>query len=195
MERYSMFLGRKNQYCENDCTTKHNIQIQCDPYQITSGIFHRTRTKYFTIHQFSSVTQVMSDSLWPHGLQHAMPPCPSPSPRVYPNSCLLSQWCHPTICCPLLLLPSIFPSIRVFSNESALLIRLSKYWSFSFNISPSDEHSGLISIKMDWLDLPEVQMTLQALLQHHSSKASILWCSAFFIVLLSHPCWNIKDTK
>ena len=88
---------------------------------------------------------------------------------------------------PLLLLPSIFPSIKVFSNESALCIRWPKYWSFSFNISPSNEHSRLISFRMDWLDLLAVQGTPKSLLQHHSSKASILWCSAFFIVQLSHP--------
>ena len=87
----------------------------------------------------------------------------------------------------LLLLPSIFPSIRVFSNESALCIRWPKYWSFSFKISPSNEHPGLISLRMDWLDLLAVQGTLKNLLQHHSSKASILQCSAFFIVQLSHP--------
>ena len=90
------------------------------------------------------------------------------------------------LCCPLLLLPSIFPNIRVFSNESALGMRWPKYWSFSFNISPSNEHPGLISFRMDWLDLPAVQGTLKSLLQHHSSKASILWHSAFFIVQLSH---------
>ena len=94
---------------------------------------------------------------------------------------------HLILCCPLLLLSSIFPSIRVFSNESALRIRWPKYWSFSFNISPSNEYSGLISFRMDWLDLLAVQGTLQSLLQHHSSKASILPCSAFFTVLHSHP--------
>ena len=91
------------------------------------------------------------------------------------------------LCHPLLLLPSIFPSIRVFSNESALLIRWPKYWSFSVNISPSNEHPGLISFRMDWLDLLAVQGTLKSLLQHHSSKASILQCSVFFILQLSHP--------
>ena len=91
------------------------------------------------------------------------------------------------LCCFLLLLPSIFPSMRVFSNELALHIRGSKYWSFSFSISPSNEYSGLTSFRMDWLDLLAVQGTLKSLLQHHSSKASILWCSAFFIVQLSHP--------
>ena len=94
---------------------------------------------------------------------------------------------HLILCHSLLLLPSSFPSIRVFSNESALRIRWSKYWSFSFDISPSNEHLGLIFFRMDWLDLLAVQGTLKNLLQHHSSKASILWCSAFFIVQLSHP--------
>ena len=94
---------------------------------------------------------------------------------------------HLILCRPLLLLPSVFPSIRVFSNESALHIRWPKYWSFSFNINPSNEYSGLISFRMDWLDLLAVQGTLKSLLQHHSSKASILWRSAFFIVQLSHP--------
>ena len=94
---------------------------------------------------------------------------------------------HLILCHPLLLLPSIFPSIRVFSNESALRIRWPKYWSFSFNISPSNEHPGLISFRMDWLDLFAVQGTLKSLLQHHSSKASFFQCSAFFTVQLSHP--------
>ena len=94
---------------------------------------------------------------------------------------------HLILCCPLLLLPSIFPSIRVFSNESVLRIRWSKYWSFSFSISPSNEYSGLISLRMDWLDLLAVQGTLKSLLQHHSSKASVFRHSAFFIVQLSHP--------
>ena len=98
------------------------------------------------------------------------------------------------LCHPLLLLPSIFPSIRVFTNESVLCIRWPKCWSFSFNISPSNEYSGLISFRMDWLDLPEVQRTLNSLLQHHSSKASILWCSAFFMVHLSHPYMTTGKT-
>ena len=94
---------------------------------------------------------------------------------------------HLILCHPLLLLPSIFPSIRVFSNESFLCIRWPKYWSFSLNISPSNEHWGLISFRMDWLDLLAVQRTLKSILQQHSSKTSILWCSAFFIVQFSHP--------
>ena len=94
---------------------------------------------------------------------------------------------HLSLCHPLLLLPSIFSSIKVFANESILHIRWPKYWSFSFSISPSNEYSGLISFRIDWLDLLEVQGTLKSLLQNHSSKASVLWCSAFFIVQLSHP--------
>ena len=94
---------------------------------------------------------------------------------------------HLILCRPLLLLPSIFPSIRVFSNEPALCIKWPNYWSFSFSIIPSNQHPGLIPFRMDWLDLLAVQRTLKSLLQHHSSKASILWCSAFFIVQLSHP--------
>ena len=101
---------------------------------------------------------------------------------------------HLILCHPLLLLPSIFPSIRVYSNESALRIRWPKYWSFSFNISPSNEHPGLISFRMDWLDLLVVQGTLKSLLQHHSSKASILRCSAFFIFQISHPYMTTGNT-
>ena len=101
---------------------------------------------------------------------------------------------HLILCRPLLLLPSIFPSIRVFSNESALRMRWPKYWSFSFNISPSNEHPGLISFRMDWLDLLAVQGTLNSLLQHYSSKASILWRLAFFIVQVSHPYMTTGKT-
>src|SRR5574338_685232 len=101
---------------------------------------------------------------------------------------------HLILCRPLLLLPSIFPSIGVFSNESVLCIRRPKYWSFSFSISSSNEYSGLISFRMDWLDLLAVQGTLKSLLQHHSSKASILWCSAFFMVQLSHPYMTTGKT-
>ena len=121
--------------------------------------------------QFSH--SVESDSLRPHESQHARPPCPSPTPRVHPNACALSQWCHPAISSTaliLLLLPSMPPSIRVFSNDSALRIRWPNYWSF-FSISPSNEHPVLVSFMMDWLDLLAVQGTLKRLLQHHSSKA------------------------
>ena len=140
----------------------------------------------------------MSDSLQPHGLQRARPPCPSPTLGVTDVIKLMSSNSlklieslmssnHLILCRPLLLLPSIPSSIRVFSNESALRIGWPKYWSFSFNISSSNEHSGLTSFRMDWLDLLAVQGTLKSLLQHRSSKASILRCSAFFIVQLSHP--------
>ena len=101
---------------------------------------------------------------------------------------------HLIFCCPFLLLPSIFPSIRIFSSQSVLHIRWPKYWSFSFSISPSNEYSRLISFRIDWLDLFAVQGTLRSLLQHHSSKASILWCSAFFIVQLSHPYMTTGKT-
>ena len=109
----------------------------------------------------------------------------SPSKLMSIESMMSSN--HLILYHPLLLLPPIFPSIRVFSNESALLIRWPRYWSLSFDISPSNEHPGLISFRMDWLDLLAVRGTLKSLLQHHSSKASILWCSAFFTVQLSHP--------
>ena len=118
----------------------------------------------------------------PHESQHARPPCPSPTPGIYPNLMsieLVMPSNHLILCHPLLLQPPIPPSIRVFSNESTLRI---KYWSFSFSISPSNEHPGMISFRMDWLDLLAVQGTLKSLLQHHSSKASILQCSAFFMV-------------
>ena len=136
--------------------------------------------------QFSH--SVVSDSLRPHESQCARPPCPSPTPGVHSDSRPSSQWSsHLILCRPLLLLPPIPPSIRVFSNELTLPIRWPKYWNFSFSISPSNEHPGLISFRMDWLDLLAVQGTLKSLLQHHSSKESILRHSAFFTVQLSHP--------
>ena len=132
----------------------------------------------------------MSDSLQPHELQHARPPL---SITNYRSSLRLTSIksmmpsSHLILCRTLLLLPPIPPSIRDFSNESALRMRWPKYWSFSFSIIPSKEHPGLISLRMDWLDLLAVQRTLKTLLQHHSSKASILQHSAFFTVQLSHP--------
>ena len=142
---------------------------------------------------FSSVA---SDSLRPHEPQHTRPPCHitnswSPPKPMSIESVMPSD--HLILCCPLLILPSIFPSIRVFSNESALRIRWPKNWSFSFSISPSNEHPGLISFRMDWLDLLAVQGTLKSL-QHHSSKASILRRSSFFIVQLSHPYMTTGKT-
>ena len=129
--------------------------------------------------QFSR--SVMSNSWQPHGLQHTRLPCPSPSPRVCPSSCPLS---HDTIEPSHPLLPSSPPALSL-SNESALCIRWPQYWSFS--ISPSNEYAGLISFRINWLDLLAVQGPLKSLLQHHSLKASILWHSAFFIVQFSHP--------
>ena len=132
----------------------------------------------------------MSDSLQSHGLQNARLPCPSPSPAACSNSCPLSRWCHLIISSsvvPFSSCSSIFPSIRVFSNESALHIRWPKYWSFNFSISPSNEYSVLISFRIDCFDLLAVQGTLKSLLLYHNSNASILQHSAFFMVQLSHP--------
>ena len=133
----------------------------------------------------------MSDSLRNHGLPHARPPCPSPTPGACSNSFMSIESVKPSnhlvLCLPLLLLPSIFPSFRVFSSESVLHIRWPKYWSFSFSISSSNETSRLIFFTIDWFDFLAVQGTLKSLLQHHSSKGSILRCSAFFMVQLSHP--------
>ena len=132
-------------------------------------------------HPFQFSCSVVSDSLWPHGLQHARPPCPSPTPGVYSNSCLLSPWCHPTISssvvpfssCPQSFLASgFFPMSQFFASGGQNI------GSFSFNISSSNEHPRLISFRMDWLDLLALQRTLKSLLQHHSSKASILQHSA-----------------
>ena len=127
----------------------------------------------------------MSDPLWPHGLQHARLPCPSVTSGACSNPCPSSQWYHPTISSSV---------IRVFSNESALCIRWPNYWSFSFNVSPSNEYAGLISFRIDWFDLLAVQRTLKSLLQHHNSKASILRHSALFIVQLSHPYMTTGKT-
>ena len=141
---------------------------------------------------------VVSDSLRPHVLQHTRPPRPVTNSRSPPKPMSIESVMpssHLILCCPLLLLPSTFPSIRVFSNASALLIRWPKCWSFSFNISPSNGHPGLISFRMDWLDLLAVQGTLKSLLQHHSSKASILQCWAFFTVQLSHPYMTTGKTS
>ena len=160
---------------------KESVTEPLSPGMGTSGISWALSV------QFSH--SVVSDSLQPHGLQHTTPPCLSKLmsiESVMPSNHLL--------CCPFLLPPSIFPSIRVFSNESVLHIRWSKYWSFSFSISPSNEYSGLISFRIDWLDLLAIQGTLKSLLQHPSLKASILWCSAFFMVQLSHPYMTTGKT-
>ena len=137
----------------------------------------------------------MSDSLQPHESQHARPPFPSPTPGVYPNSCPLSWWCHPTISSSVVHSP---PALNLSQHQGLFkwvssCIRWPKYWSFSFNISPPNEHPGQI-FRMDWLDLLEVHGTLKSLLQHHSSKASIIWHSAFFTVQLSHPYMTTGKT-
>ena len=140
----------------------------------------------------------MSDSLRLHGLQHARRPCFSPSPKACSNSRPLRGWCHPTISSSVIPFSSCLQSFPAsgpsFSNESALRIRGPKDWGFSFSISPSNEYSGLISFRMDWLDPLAVQGTLKSLLQHHSSKASILRHSAFFIVQILHPYMTTGKT-
>ena len=151
---------------------------------------HNLESRFISV-QFSH--SVVSDSLQPHALQHIRLLCPSPTPGAYSDSLSIESVMpsnHLILCRHLLLLPSIFPSIRVFSNESVIRIKWPKYWSFSFSISPSSEYSGLTSFRTDWLDLLVVQGTLKSLLQHHSSKASILQRSAFFTVHLSHPYMN-----
>ena len=154
---------------------------------IASALFQQPKRQLYTSVQFSC--SVVSDSATPRTAARQAslsitnswsPPKPMSIKSVMPSK-------HLSLCLPLLLLPSITPSIKVFSNESALHIRWAKYWSFSFSISPSSEYPGLISFRMDWLDLLAVQGTPKNLLQHHNSKASILWHSAFFIVHLSHP--------
>ena len=149
----------------------------------------------FKKNQFSRT--IMSDSLRPYGLQHARLPYPSPPPRAYSDSCPLSRWYHPTISSSVVLLflpPSILPSTRVFSDESVLASGGQSIGSFSFSISPSNEYSGLISFRRDWLDLLAVQGILKSLLQYHSSKVSVLQCSAFFVVQLSHPYMTTGKT-
>ena len=170
----------------------HKCMLKC--FIIYSASVQFSATSH-TLHQFSSVTQSCPILCNPtncsmHGL-----------PTITNSRSLLRLMSiesvmpsdHLILRCPLLL-PSIFSSIRVFSNESALHIRWPKYWSFRFSISPSSEYWGLISLRMDWLDLPAVQGTLKSLYQHHSSKASILWHSAFFIVQLSHPYMTTGKT-
>ena len=172
--------------------------ILCRPLLLLPSIFPSIRvfSNNVTLHISQFSRSVMSDSLGPHGLQHARLPCPSPIPGAYSNSCLSCWWCHLTIsfsaalfsfCLQSFLASGFFPMSRLFAS-----IRWPKYWSFSFSISPSDEYSGLISFRIGWFDLRAVEGTLKSLLQHHSSKALILWCSAFFMVQLSWPSckWN-----
>ena len=194
---------------------KLKIELPCDPAIPLLGIYpKKTIIPKIYIHlnvhcstiynsqdiepNFSSAQPLSRIRLWPHGLQHTIAIANSQSLLKLMSIESVIPFNHCIHCHPLLLLPSIFPNIRVFSNESALHIRWPKYWSFSFNtsdlISPSNEYSGLISFRMDWLDPFAVQRTLESLLQHHSSKASILWHSAFFIVQLSHPYMTTGET-
>ena len=137
----------------------------------------------------------MSDSLWPHGLQHSRPPCPSPTPGAHSNSCPSGQWCHTTISFSVIPFSSCHQSFRVFYNESVRHVRWLKYWSFSFSISPSSEYLGLISFSIDWLDLLAVQGTLKSLLQHHSAEDQFfcaqasLWSCSHII----HDYYNIHS--
>ena len=154
---------------------------------------------YEYVHQFSSVQSLSRVQLfatpWTTACQVSLSITKSQSLLKLMSIELVMPFNHLILCHPLLLLPSIFPKVRVFSNESALRIRWPKYWNFSFNISPSSEHPGLISFRMDWLDFLPVQGTLKSLLQHLSSKASILWCSAFFIVQVSHQYMTTGKTS
>ena len=181
------FALNQQRKAERTCARKHPPGLRKTALQLLARVWA------FVVGQFSSVhfsSSVLYDSLQPRWLQQARLPCPSPTPGAYSKLMSIESVMpsnHLILCRPLLLLPSIFPSIRVFSNESALCIRWPKYWCFSFSISPSSEHPGLISFRMDWLDLLAVQGTLKNLLQHHSSKAWILPHSAFFVVQLSHP--------
>ena len=179
---------------------KVNVKTKSQENSSTSGTLVKQGCKWLLFRKHCSAAthsvqfshSAVSDSLQPHESQQARPLCPSPTPRVHPNLCPLSRWCHPTISSsvvPFSSCPQSFPA-----SGSALCIKWPKYWSFSFSTSPSNEHPGLISFRMDWLDLLVVQRTLRSLLQHQSSKASVLRHSAFFIVQLSHPCMTTGKT-
>ena len=175
------------------CIWFFKLNVTCKMFEDYGHIHMRCLPLTVSV-QFSR--SVVSDSLQPHGRQHARPLCPSPAPRVYSNSCPLSWWCYPTTSSSVIPFSShlqYFPASRSFPM-SVLLIKWPKYRSFSFSISPSNEYSELISFRMDWLDLLSVQGALKSLLQHHSSEASILWHSAFFMVQCSHPYMTTGKT-
>ena len=188
------FLAMKMISSPNSHSPKYyshtRVSIQCS-YHFTI----RETAFVFKI-QFSSVTQSCPTLCDPHGLQHGRPPCPSPTPIAYSNLCPSSWRCHSTSSSVIPFSSHLqsSPASWSFSHESVLCIRWPKYWGFSFSISPSNECPGLISLRIDCFDLPAVQGTLKSLLQHHSSKASILWHSAFFIVQHSHPYMTIGKT-
>ena len=169
----------------------HILEKIVDWARLTLGSAHSSAILFF---QFSSVQSQLCLTLCDPWIKARQASLSITNSRSYPNSCPVMPSSHLILCCPLLLLPPIPPSTRVFSNESTLHMRWPKYWSFSFSISPSNEHTGLISFRMDWLDLLAVQGTLKSLLQHHSSKASIFWYSAFFTVQLSHPYMTTGKT-
>ena len=167
-------------------------------FKICSLYYSQLRARYKNInhHSVQFSRSVVSDSLQPHELQHARPLCPSPSPGVHSDSCPLSPWCHPAISSsvvPFSSCPQSLPASKSFP-VSQLFTSGGRSIGVSFNISPPNEHPGLISFRMDWLDLLAVQGTLKSLLQHHSSNASILWHLAFFTVQLSHPYMTIGKT-
>ena len=168
-------------------------QLKCSPNDEWINKMGNIHAMEYSV-QFSR--SVVSDSLLLHEPQHARPPYPSPTPRVHPNPRPLSRWCHPTISSSVIPFSSCLQSFpaSVFSSESTLRMRWPKYRSFSFSIISSKEHPELISFRMDWLDLLAVHGTLKSLLQHHSSKASIHWCSAIFTVQLSHPYMTTGKT-
>ena len=175
---------------------RHGTQVSC----ITGGFLPaeppmKPQGKEFNSVQFSR--SVVSDSLRLHEPQYIRPPCPSPTLGVHPSPCPSSRWCHPTISSsvvPFSSCPQSFPASGSFQMSQLFTSGGPKYWSFSFNISPSSEHPGLISFRIDWLDLLAVQRTLKSILQHHNSKTSILWHSVFFIVQLSHPYMTTGKT-
>ena len=192
----SLLYIPKNEITESCSSSVFNILRSCKLFSKVVALFYHPIRNIFSSVHFSR--SVLSDSLWPHGLQHATLPCPSPIHASCSNSCPLSWWCHPTISSSVIPFSSYlqsfpesgsFPVSQFFKSGGQ-----SKYWTFSFSISPSNEYSGLISFRMDWLDLLTVQGTLKSLLQHCSSKASVFRHSAFFIVQLSCPYMTTGKT-
>ena len=176
---------------------RQDLSVIWEKQYLICRIFARNKHDNIPFSSVQLSCSVVSDSLRPHELQHTRPPCPTPTPRVYSNTCQSSQWCHPATSSsviPFSSCPQSFQASGSFPMSQLFAMRWTKYWSFSFSISPSNEHPGLISFRMDWLDLLAIQGTLKSLLQHHGSKASIHWCSSFFIVQLPHPYMTTGET-